>query len=274
MLKAWAKAMIRHASPFPLLKSNNLGAEIELSDGTIVSNKEYLSLIVSQMYEGNGLLVDTDTEVDIIEAGKNISIDFEKIITYCNKMIFRALLIPSLVADAERAGSYALGKKHFEVFLLTTNNLIKWVTEALLEQLVRPLIEVNFRNVTDFGEWPIESIDEEDMNMFATLLDKLTTNGYLTPEELDDYNAVRTKVGFAPKEKLPDAILDKIRQRQLQAQQNPQAPAQPGNNFPQKNNIPSKQGSAPAKPNAAPSKPAVEKPSNGNNIQTAQKASK
>jgi len=205
MLQACAKAMMRHASPFPLVKASNLETQIEI-DGKTMSYREYISSMLNQMYSGNSFIVDLDTEIEIVEPPANMSQDFLAFINYLNKMMFRALLMPSLIGDADRAGSYALGKKHFEVFLLSTNFLIKEVADVLIDQLIRWMITYNFNGVTNFGSFQIEEISESDVKIMAECFEKMTNVGYISPEEQEDFDKVRSKLGF-PERKVSKNLL-------------------------------------------------------------------
>lgn len=209
MFKLWAKAMSRHASPWTFVTTNDLHVNVDI-DGVEMTNREYLSMMLNQMYEGNIFISDDQTTMEIKQQQTAISDDFLKIIDYCNKMIYRSLLMPPLVGDNGKAGSYALGKKHFDSFIMAAKDIMAEIIECLLEQLVRWMIVFNFRNYDNLGEWSVNEIGKDDLEMLSAVYEKLTDTGYISPADIEDRTKVRREFGFSEKSKIPEAVTEQI----------------------------------------------------------------
>ena len=76
----------------------------------------------------------------------------------------RGLLIPSLLFDNGSTGSYSLGQEHYRLFDVSLEALLSLLTEAILEQLVRPLITWNFGEQESYGEFEVKatSLDTQE----------------------------------------------------------------------------------------------------------------
>lgn len=175
------------------------------ADGTdkIISNIEYMSRILSNLQNGTGIAMGTgigDQKADIkslFNGGAGMGEAFHGLVTYLNKMMFRGLLVPSLIFDeGQKSGSYALGQSHFDIFSLTLDSVYKRLTETLIEQLVRPLIEMNFGPQKDYGEFPEKEMSETDKQLLSTIFLQMTNAGYMSPEIDDHYQYVANTMGF------------------------------------------------------------------------------
>lgn len=174
-------------------------------DGTdnTISNIEYMAKILANLQNGTGIAMasgtaDEKTDIkSLFGGGAGMGEAFHNLVTYLNKMMFRGLLVPSLVFDeGQKSGSYALGQSHFDIFQMTLDSTYKKLTEALLEQLVRPLIEMNFGPQKDYGGFPEKEMSETDKQMLATIFLQMTNAGYLSPEIQDHYEYVANTLGF------------------------------------------------------------------------------
>lgn len=196
ILKYWSKAMSKYASPIPIIKALGLDASIVI-DGKTMTKREYYKQALEQFDTGKGFTIEKDSEeIQLESTVRYLSTDFLQFIEYLNKMILRAILLPSLVGDNDKVGSYSLGKKHFDIFLLAGEDILTDLTETLLEQIIRPLIELNFGVKDDYGEWPVEEINDEDLKALSETFLNAVNTGYVSPENIEDMNHMRTKTGF------------------------------------------------------------------------------
>jgi len=81
--------------------------------------------------------------------------------------------------------------------------LLLEVTEALLEQLVRPLLWWNFGWDGELGEFARPPLQPEDQQKLIQGFVELTNAGYMSPENKPDLDYVREKVGLEIVESLP-----------------------------------------------------------------------
>lgn len=87
-----------------------------------------------------------EIEVSLLGGQKEPSTAFQEAIEFHNREIARAVLGQTLTTDeGRRVGSLALGKVHLQILLLQVNSLRREFAETVMsEQLIRPLVEINF----------------------------------------------------------------------------------------------------------------------------------
>lgn len=179
------------------------------ADGTdnLISNVEYMARVLGNLQNGTGISMAAGTKDDktdiksLFGGGAGMGDAFDRLVQYLNKMMLRGLLVPSLIFDeGQKSGSYALGQSHFEIYQLLLDKIFKKLTEALLEQLVRPLIDMNFGPQDDYGEFPEREMNEDDMTKLAGVFLQLTNSGYMSSQAEEDFEYVRSKFG-APQRK-------------------------------------------------------------------------
>lgn len=192
-LTAWGLTLQRYGSPHVVGK---VGPGNVVIGNQTVDSFTYLSQMIDSLSAKGSLVVDKNTEVDFLWPLRTFGGDFEMFVAYCNKMIYRALLLPSLVADHGSSGSYSLGQQHFDLFALSLEELLLEVTEVLLEQLVRPLIEFNFGPQDDYGEFGLENFQADDEKMLSELFKNLVDAGTIDKTRLEDVNWMRLRVGM------------------------------------------------------------------------------
>lgn len=194
-------------------------------DGTenLISNVEYMARILANIQSGTGIAMASGTAEEkadiksLFGGGAGMGDAFDRLISYLNKMIFRGMLVPSLVFDeGQRSGSYALGQSHFDIYQLMLDKVFKQLTETLLEQFVRTLIEMNFGPLDDYGEFPEREVSEEDMAKLAGIFLQLTNAGYMDPAKQEDFEYVRTKFGVPERKLSPEELRANIADKYAQ----------------------------------------------------------
>lgn len=195
MLKCWGITMERYGSPHAVAKTTNSGT-IEFN-GKTYQPLEYAMQALKALAANGSIAVDENTEVELFQAARSVGNDFEGIVAYCNKMMYRALLLPSLIADhGGGTGSYSLGQKHFDLFVLMLEKLLDDLIEQLIEQLVRRLIEFNFGPQDDYGTFLVEEFQTDDLKLVSECFTNLVNAGIIRPELAADLNEMRERVGF------------------------------------------------------------------------------
>ena len=112
----------------------------------------------------------------------------------CDKMMYRAMFLPSLLGSGENGGSYSLGQVHFELFNATAAALAEDYIDTELEQW-RPIIEWNFGEQEDYGSFMIN--DETPMNeklAMSNMLLNLAQAGVIFPDS--DREWIRESLGL------------------------------------------------------------------------------
>lgn len=225
MLRFWGLTLERYGAPISWAKAPNVMQMLtDPVTGESITTKDYLMRTLGSMKNHSALVFNNDIELEILYAKHNFGADFEKIVEYCNKMIYRALLLPSLMADSGGTGSYSLGQTHFDLFALTLEQLLKELIEFLIEQLVRRLIEMNFGpQKAGYGTFRVEQFQPQDQKLLADAIGELTTSGYISPTRLQDCNALRMRIGL---DEVTQEELDKMQKDRIEAIKAGQAPDQ------------------------------------------------
>ena len=132
---------------------------------------------------------------------------YEKAVEKRDKMISRALLVPDLMGlGAEmKGGSYALGKKQFDLFYVMQNAFGAEMEELLLEQLTKGLIDMNFANVQEYPKFQFEPFEEYSgeelakMNVHkAQTLQVLANAGFIDPSDEEVQEAAMEYMNILP----------------------------------------------------------------------------
>ncbi len=210
LLKSWATALDRFGAPL-------IGATVPDSDlddpdnpGNRINAIDYTLRVLSNLNAKTALAFLDGTEVKpLTNATGNIGENFYQAVMYYNKMIYRGLLVPSLVMDeGQRSGSFAMGKAHFDIFQTTIDGIRQNVTEVLLEQLVRRLIDINFGQQDDYGTFADVEQSADDIQIMSDIFDKMVNRGVLDTTDREDFMWMRSKLTAPEREPKPPEELD------------------------------------------------------------------
>lgn len=190
-LRKWDDALDRFGSPAVHGKINDQGFST-LKDSLVGDNKtntaprkkatdELAELLAG--YRRNKVLV-TDGSVDVNTiTTPAVGENYQTKIQYDDKMIMRAMLIPSLLIDSDmKNGSYALSESQFNYFWLLMEGELNAINDELIEQMVRPLLQFNFPlDNNDYGHFNLDDLQEKDYAVWMNIFLQLTNAGYLNP---------------------------------------------------------------------------------------------
>jgi SPP1 gp7 family putative phage head morphogenesis protein len=147
-----------------------------------------------------GLQISDLWKIMIQEASSGTSDVFEGAIAQRNTAIARALLLPDLLGFTDKSGgAYALGKKHFDVFLWILLRLHKDIGEVMEEQIIRRLVDLNYGPQDAYPTFVFEPLTDEQKVQWLTNVFTALEKGALTPD-LEIENAVRKMLELAEKE--------------------------------------------------------------------------
>ncbi|PIP41000.1 MAG: hypothetical protein COX19_04500 [Desulfobacterales bacterium CG23_combo_of_CG06-09_8_20_14_all_51_8] len=120
--------------------------------------------------------------LDQLEIPASASDAYKIAIDMMNKGITRGALVPDLLGYTESGsrGSYALGKKHFDVFIWILEDLGSSISALITEQLLTQLVQYNFE-----AQVPTFQLisPEEDPEVKAKILKILLDGGVVDPSE-------------------------------------------------------------------------------------------
>lgn len=167
----------RYPSPF-LLGTYPPGTDKETQDALLAILEDLQ--IHTEAIIPEGLIIDT---VKMDRTGSDI---YTKAIDKRDSMIARALLIPELLGftDKGSTGSYALGKKQFDLFIGILWHFGRTLEETIREQLTIPFISWNFP-VKEYPEFTFFPLTEESNEIKAKIAATLSSAGFLDPTDPD-----------------------------------------------------------------------------------------
>lgn len=192
-LNAWALTLQRYGTPHAVGTTQPGNVVV---GGETIDAFSYMASMLDSLSAKGSLVIDPTSKVEFLWPLRTFGNDFEQFVAYCNKMIYRALLLPSLVADHGASGSYSLGQQHFDLFALSLEELLLELTEVLLEQLIRPLIEFNFGPQDDYGEFGLENFQADDEKLLTEVMVGLGNAGAISKTRLEDVNWMRLRFGL------------------------------------------------------------------------------
>jgi len=125
-----------------------------------------------------------DVNIDWAAATSGLNSPFDTAMKRNAASIARALLVGDLVQGKGDKGGFALGKVHFETFLLVVESAAKMLSSIIDRFLVRPLIKLNF---SDHGDiFPMVTFSAANMNtlgMRTAILKDLAAANFVDPRE-------------------------------------------------------------------------------------------
>lgn len=202
-LKDWGAALSMFGSPIAVAEMTNMNAQEADANGVATTSGQNMLSTLKNLRGGSAIVHGMQDKVRLEQAKVSVGKDFESAENHLNKCILRALLIPALLFEPTDIGSFALGSKHFEIFMRSIVRIVKDLHRVILLQIYRPLLWLNFGQKCPLGEFKAQVMEEEDLKLWAEILFSLVSAGFMSKRELDDLNAGRAKFNLPPLSKLP-----------------------------------------------------------------------
>lgn len=195
LLRCWGLCLERYGTPYTVANTDMNG--FVNINGQKVQNHVYLGQVLDNMGSAGSLVLDEKTKIDIKYAPKGLGQDFEQAVAAMNRSIHMAIGLPSLMMDNGKTGSYSLGQQHFDNFVLVLESILTEFTEVIISQLIRPLIELNFGEQSDYGDFQREDFSAADQNMMSQTLCNISNSGIADfRTSLEANNWGREKLGM------------------------------------------------------------------------------
>ena len=182
--KLWAVCLERFGTPILHGKTKDRDARKMLTEALMnLNSRSYIT-------------TDLDSAIQAIFTPSGaISSNYVQALEICDKMIYRAMFLPSLLGSGENGGSYSLGQVHFELFNATCSALAADYVDAELEQLWRPLIEWNYGEQESYGDFMInDEVTSSEKLTLSNIFLNLSNAGILSPES--DREWIREMLGL------------------------------------------------------------------------------
>lgn len=212
ILKMWARALDRFGTP--LVVAMVPEGQINDPDNPLqkIEQIDYVIRILNDLQNQTALAMSTPGENNkgdiktVTNGGTGVGQAFNAAVAYFNKMIYRGLLLPSLVGDEGSSGSYNLGEKHFDTFQAVLDNIYNTLTEVLIEQLIRRLIEFNFGKQESYGSFPQKKLSEDDKKLLSEIFGQMIDKGVLDPDVQADFDYMRSTLDIPQREVVKPAM--------------------------------------------------------------------
>ena len=160
-----------------------------------------------------GLAISGGDELTAIQ-GSNA--DFVGYIEHHDRKIMESMLVPPMMLGLSRgqSGSYALSTNQFDVFMFRLQALQRDLKALIEEEIIRPLVDLNFPNVRKYPAFNFKPLTKEDAKTMSEVFTAMITAEVIAPTE----DWIREELGFpemSPQDK--KALEDAKKEREKQA---------------------------------------------------------
>lgn len=158
-----------------------------------------LEAILDNIQSRTGLKVPEEKiKLELLEAVRQGQAGYEAAVKAHDTRIARALLIPEKLGFTDSdSGSYNLGEKHFDLFLMSVDQLKSELEETIMqEQVIRQLVDYNFPGVERYPQFRIGALAQEGKNDLATRWQTLTGIKVLRADFRKDLQYMRREQGL------------------------------------------------------------------------------
>ncbi len=167
--------------------------------GTSKTERDEFLEILEDMQMHTEFIIPETLQVEDLKMDRSGSDLYSKAITYRDTQIARAMLVPELLgfSDKGSSGSFALGKKQFDLYIGILKQLGNKLEETISEQLTMPFIKWNFP-VTQFPEFKFLPLTEESPEIKAKIAATLVSSGILDPQDEGIKELIVDFIGVLP----------------------------------------------------------------------------
>lgn len=155
--------------------------------GTVPNSQdlEKMTAILDNIQMKSSIAKTAGWEITALETGVGRSSggDFKGAMEYHDEQIFKGLLVPSLLVDQPKSGSYALATTQFGVFQLMLNNLENDLSTLLEEYLIKPIVTYNFGEQEVFPQFNFMPLTKDDLLNLSKVFALLVKNGIVGTDE-------------------------------------------------------------------------------------------
>lgn len=197
MLASWANVLDRYGSPHAVATVSGIEDELD-ENGETKSILPLVTEYLNKLAKDGSVAVTDAIKIDLHQAKQAVGADFQNFIDYLDKMIYRGSLVPSLVGDHGSNGSYALGSRHYDLFVLMLEELAQQLANTNLTQFIKPLVIYNYGEQDDYGGFVLEDFKQDDELLISQAFLNMVNGGYVNPNSEDDRNKMRERTGFTP----------------------------------------------------------------------------
>jgi phage gp29-like protein len=131
---------------------------------------------------------------DDIKAIQGNNADFVGYIEHHDRKIMEGMLVPPMLLGLSRgqSGSYALSGNQFDIFMIRLEALQRDLKALIEEEIIRPLIDLNFPNVKKYPSFQFKPLANEDIEKMAKVFQMMIQAQVIAPSE----DWIREELGF------------------------------------------------------------------------------
>ena len=208
-----AVALDRYGTPliYAIVPPQATSEKVTNPDGTI-RQKQYRESVAEALANAKGnqgivleqISKDYPVDIGTLTTGNNFADAFTQAIDFCDNNMQIGMGIPNLIMRDERSGlgNGNSSENQVEMFNIMVSRYFTIVTDAIVNQVIRNLIEFNFDPDTvpyanepgHIAEIPLRPTEIKE---YVTAVKELTTLGYMNAKNQEDYNHVRSMIGLS-----------------------------------------------------------------------------
>jgi len=211
MLPAWGLTLEKFGTPQSVAKILDNGpSEVDVGGGTKVNVYDFMNTVFLNMVNGMGITLPKGIDM-VIQQATNTGVSvFDLAVKYADMAIFRAGLLPGLVAseNSSAGGSRALGDTHFDIFNLGEDYLAKLIGDTAIDQIIRKLILWNFGPQEEWGTFQRKEIPPEVMKQMSDMFKTAFESGWMDVNNFNDFHHARESTGLP---EMSEAEFNKIK---------------------------------------------------------------
>lgn len=152
---------------------------------------------IDNLYFKKAVTVGTGEKVYYLQANVGGSGEIQKAMEYIDKLVYRVFHLGGSFSAGEKSGTVQNSDVNKEMFEEATDWVAEEVRELLLEEWIRKVVEYNFGNQENYGEFKLDSGEELDKKLiYAQILEILQRIGIIT---FEDYEDIRKKLNLGVK---------------------------------------------------------------------------
>lgn len=196
LLKAWASTLERYGSPIGVGKTDTSACVVDEDTGETINRADEMMESLESLQGGSVLVIDTGEEISFEQVQRAFGEDFENAQKHFNNMIFRGLLMPSLVFDSGDIGSNAMANKHYEIFARAVWSLRSKICRLIIKRTIQPVVHLNFGPQENYGYFDGTVLEEEDRKLLADIFFSNVSIGLLDPTNQKDFDMMRGQMSY------------------------------------------------------------------------------
>lgn len=122
---------------------------------------------------------------DNVTAIQGSNADFVGYIEHHDRKIMESMLVPPMMLGVGRgqSGSYALTDNQFDVFMFRLQALQRDLKALIEEEIIRPLVDLNFPNVKRYPSFNFRPLAKEDTEKLARVFQMMIQAQVVAPSE-------------------------------------------------------------------------------------------